>query len=154
MPIGLTLSVAVKRLVKPCWGGRCRFDNVPSLRYGRASQVSGWRDSLVMRSISHSNRPLPARPWRAAPNRVSTGSIHQCRSALGTRKATLAVPSKNALTCAKVCSRASSMSITIPCIILETAVETHIQAQGMEPKDFSTAPLFTKTVNLSMASNG
>jgi hypothetical protein len=37
---------------------------------------------------------------------------------------------------------------------LETAVETHIQAQGMEPKDFSTAPQFTKTVNSSMASNG
>jgi len=39
-------------------------------------------------------------------------------------------------------------------LILETAVETHIQAQGMEPKDFSTAPQFTKTVNSSMASNG
>jgi hypothetical protein len=38
--------------------------------------------------------------------------------------------------------------------ILETAVETHIQAQGTESKDFSTAPQFTKTVNSSMASNG
>ena len=39
-------------------------------------------------------------------------------------------------------------------INLETAVETHIQAQGTEPKDLSTAPQFTKTVNSSMASNG
>ena len=38
--------------------------------------------------------------------------------------------------------------------ILETAVETHIQAQGTESKDFSTAPQFTKTVNSSMASHG
>jgi hypothetical protein len=37
---------------------------------------------------------------------------------------------------------------------LETAVETHIQAQGTEPKGFSTAPQFTKTMNSSMASNG
>jgi len=39
-------------------------------------------------------------------------------------------------------------------LILETAVETHIQAQGTESKDFSTAPQFTKTVNSSMASSG
>jgi hypothetical protein len=37
---------------------------------------------------------------------------------------------------------------------LETAVETHIQAQGTESIDFSTAPQFTKTVNSSMASSG
>ena len=29
-------------------------------------------------------------------------------------------------------------------VILETAVETHIQAQGTEPKGFATAPQFTK----------
>jgi hypothetical protein len=37
---------------------------------------------------------------------------------------------------------------------LETAVEAHIQAQGTEPKGFSTAPQFTETVNSSMVSNG
>jgi hypothetical protein len=37
---------------------------------------------------------------------------------------------------------------------LETAVEAYVQAQGTEPKDFSTAPQFTKMVNSSMASNG
>jgi len=37
---------------------------------------------------------------------------------------------------------------------LETAVEAHVQAQGTEPKGFSTAPQFTKMVNSSMASNG
>jgi hypothetical protein len=92
VPIGLTLSVAVKRRVKPCLGGRCRFDSVPSLRYGRASWFTGCRDSLVMRSISRSNRPLPARPWRAAPNRVSTGSINQCRSNKGVRPLKLLIP--------------------------------------------------------------
>ena len=39
-------------------------------------------------------------------------------------------------------------------INLETAVEAHVQAQGTEPKGFSTAPQFTKMVNSSMASNG
>jgi hypothetical protein len=38
--------------------------------------------------------------------------------------------------------------------ILETAVEAYVQAQGTEPKGFSTAPQFTKMVNSSMASNG
>jgi hypothetical protein len=37
---------------------------------------------------------------------------------------------------------------------LETAVEAYVQAQGTEPKGFSTAPQFTKMVNSSMASNG
>jgi hypothetical protein len=39
-------------------------------------------------------------------------------------------------------------------IILETAVEAHVQLQSMKPKGFSTAPQFTKVVNSSMASNG
>ena len=39
-------------------------------------------------------------------------------------------------------------------IILETAVEARVQAQGTELKGFSTAPQFTKTVNSSMTSNG
>ena len=39
-------------------------------------------------------------------------------------------------------------------MILETAVEAHVQLQSMKPKGFSTAPQFTKVVNSSMASNG
>ena len=41
-----------------------------------------------------------------------------------------------------------------PTIILETAVEAHIQPQSVEPNGFSTAPQFTEMVNSSMASNG
>jgi hypothetical protein len=48
----------------------------------------------------------------------------------------------------------STVHYTLQAINLETAVEAHVQAQGTEPKGFSTAPQFTKTVNSSMASNG
>jgi hypothetical protein len=42
------------------------------------------------------------------------------RSTLGTRKVISVAPSKKALTCAIVCSRASSMSITMPCIMTDS----------------------------------
>ena len=42
------------------------------------------------------------------------------RSTLGTRKVISVAPSRKALTCAIVCSRASSMSITMPCIMTDS----------------------------------